>query len=217
MEVISLNNFIISIDGPSGSGKEKIARYIAKKFNLYHLDSGMLYRRLSLLILQNNIDIKNKKKLNNFLKSIKKISTKKHKNLRKEKISIFTSKIATIPIIREFINKTQRLVVKNVLKTYRGCVIDGRDIGTKVFKNAKIKLFIEVKPEIRAKRRHKQLIEQGEKSIYSRILRDINLRDNKDKNRSASPLKVPSNAIIIDNSSCFRNTIIQIKKALHKI
>ena len=217
MEVISLNNFIISIDGPSGSGKEKIARYIAKKFNLYHLDSGMLYRRLSLLILQNNIDIKNKKKLNNFLKSIKKISTKKHKNLRKEKISIFTSKIATIPIIREFINKTQRLVVKNVLKTYRGCVIDGRDIGTKVFKNAKIKLFIEVKPEIRAKRRHKQLIEQGEKSIYSRILRDINLRDNKDKNRSASPLKVPSNAIIIDNSSSFRNTIIQIKKALHKI
>ena len=217
MEVISLNNFIISIDGPSGSGKEKIARYIAKKYNLYHLDSGILYRRLSLLILENKIDIKNKKKLSIFLKSINKISTKKHKNLRKEKISIFTSKIATIPIIREFINKTQRLVVKNVLKTYRGCVIDGRDIGAKVFKNAKIKLFIEVKPKIRAKRRHKQLIEQGEKSIYSRILRDINLRDNKDKNRSASPLKVPSNAIIIDNSSSFRNTIIQIKKALNKI
>ncbi len=217
MEVISLNNFIISIDGPSGSGKEKIARYIAKKYNLFHLDSGILYRRLSLLILENKIDIKNKKKLSIFLKSINKISTKKHKNLRKEKISIFTSKIATIPIIREFINKTQRLVVKNVLKTYRGCVIDGRDIGAKVFKNAKIKLFIEVKPKIRAKRRHKQLIEQGEKSIYSRILRDINLRDNKDKNRSASPLKVPSNAIIIDNSSSFRNTIIQIKKALNKI
>tara|TARA_Y100000741_G_scaffold345380_1_gene310765 strand:- start:136 stop:789 length:654 start_codon:yes stop_codon:yes gene_type:complete len=217
LEVISLNNFIISIDGPSGSGKEKIARYIAKKYNLFHLDSGILYRRLSLLILENKIDIKNKKKLSIFLKSINKISTKKHKNLRKEKISIFTSKIATIPIIREFINKTQRLVVKNVLKTYRGCVIDGRDIGAKVFKNAKIKLFIEVKPKIRAKRRHKQLIEQGEKSIYSRILRDINLRDNKDKNRSASPLKVPSNAIIIDNSSSFRNTIIQIKKALNKI
>ena len=217
MEVISLNNFIISIDGPSGSGKEKIAKYIAKKYNLYHLDSGILYRRLSFLILQNKIDIKNKKQLNNFLKSINKISTRKHKNLRKEKISIFTSRIATIPIIRDFINKSQRLIVKKILKSYRGCVIDGRDIGSKVFKNAKIKLFIEVNPKIRAKRRHKQLIEQGEKSIYSQILRDINLRDNKDKNRSASPLKVPSNAIVVDNSSSFINTINQIKKALQKI
>ena len=138
-------------------------------------------------------------------------------NLRKEKISIFTSRIATIPIIRDFINKSQRLIVKKILKSYRGCVIDGRDIGSKVFKNAKIKLFIEVNPKIRAKRRHKQLIEQGEKSIYSQILRDINLRDNKDKNRSASPLKVPSNAIVVDNSSSFINTINQIKKALQKI
>ena len=96
-------------------------------------------------------------------------------------------------------------------------MIDGRDIGSNVFKNAKIKLFIKVKPEIRAKRRHKQLIEQGEKSIYSRILKDMNLRDKNDKNRVESPLIVPKKAIIIDNSYSFKNTIYQINKAFKKL
>ena len=106
------------------------------------------------------------------------------------------------------------MAVKNILKSYKGCVIDGRDIGSKVFKNAKIKLFIDVKPEIRARRRHKQLIEEGEKSIYSRILKDINLRDKTDIRRTSSQLIVPNNAIIINNSNSFEKTIYQINKAL---
>ena len=149
-----------------------------------------------------------------FLGSLKFISARKHKSLRKEIISKQTSKFATIPTIRNFINKQQKLAVKNILKSYKGCVIDGRDIGSNVFKNAKIKLFIEVKAEIRAKRRHKQLIEQGEKSIYSRILKDINLRDKTDTKRASSPLIVPNNAIIINNSQSFKKTIFQINKAL---
>ena len=107
--------------------------------------------------------------------------------------------------------------MKKKLKYYCGCVIDGRDIGSKVFKNAKIKLFINVKPEIRAKRRHKQLIEQGEKSIYSRILKDINLRDKTDRNRFMSPLVIPNKAIIIDNSFSFKNTISQVNKILFNL
>ena len=146
--------------------------------------------------------------------NLKYISTRKHKSLRTEIISKQTSKIATILTIRNFINKQQKFVVKNILKSYKGCVIDGRDIGSNVFKNAKIKLFIDVKAEIRAKRRHKQLIEQGEKSIYSRILKDINLRDKTDTKRTLSPLIVPNNAIIINNSNSFEKTIFQINKAL---
>ena len=96
-------------------------------------------------------------------------------------------------------------------------MIDGRDIGSNVFKNANIKLFIEVNSKIRAKRRHKQLIEQGEKSIYSEILKDINLRDKNDKNRVFSPLIVPKKAIIIDNSYSFKHTIYQINNALIKL
>ena len=149
-----------------------------------------------------------------FLGSLKFISARKHKSLRKEIISKQTSKFATIPTIRNFINKQQRLAVKNILKSYKGCVIDGRDIGSNVFKNAKIKLFIKVKAKIRAKRRHKQLIEQGEKSIYSRILKDINLRDKTDTKRTLSPLIVPNNAVIINNSNSFKKTIYQINKAL---
>ena len=152
-----------------------------------------------------------------FLGSLKFISARKHKNLRKEIISKQTSKFATIPTIRNFINKQQKLAVKNILKSYKGCVIDGRDIGSNVFKNAKIKLFIDVKAEIRAKRRHKQLIEQGEKSIYSRILKDIKLRDKKDINRIISPLIRPHNAIVIDNSNSFKFTYNQINAILKKL
>jgi len=122
-----------------------------------------------------------------------------------------------LPIVRNFVNAHQKKIVKSLKKSYDGCVIDGRDIGSNVFRNAKIKLFIRVKPEIRAKRRHKQLLEQGEKSIYSQILKDINLRDKTDINRSVSPLVVPKNAIIIDNSSSFKKTIKQIKKTMEKI
>ncbi len=212
-----MNDIIISVDGPSGSGKEKIAKYISKKYNLYHLDSGILYRRLTYLTLKKKINFKNKNELIFFLNSLTYLSPKKHKTLRKEVISKQTSIIATIPIVRKFIDNQQKLAVKKMLKSKKGCVVDGRDIGSKVFKNAKIKLFIEVKPEIRAKRRHKQLIEQGEKSIYSRILKNINLRDNNDRNRTVSPLIVPKKAIIIDNSYSFKNTIYQIKKALKKL
>ena len=98
-----------------------------------------------------------------------------------------------------------------------GCVVDGRDIGSEVFKNAQLKLFINVKLEIRAKRRHKQLIEHGEKSIHSQILKDLKLRDTTDSTRKASPLIIPADAVIIDNSNSFESTIIQIDEALKRL
>jgi len=212
-----LNNIIISVDGPAGSGKARIANYIAKRYNFYHLDSGLLYRRLVSKILKNKVNYKNQTKLKNFINSIKYISPRSHKSLRTENIGIKTSEIAKIPIIRELINSQQKIIVKKMFKSYRGCVIDGRDIGSKVFKNAKIKLFIEVSSEIRSKRRHKQLIEQGEKSIYAEILKEITLRDKTDINRKESPLQIAKGSITIENSGSFRKTIIQIKKALKKI
>ena len=217
LEVIYLNKTIISVDGLSGSGKEKISKYIAKKYNFFHLDSGLLYRRVCLLIIRNKVNINNKKEINDFLKSLKSISIRNHASIRTEKISKKSSQIAKILIVRKFINKLQKKTVKQILYSRKGCVVDGRDIGSFVFKNAKIKLYVEVKPEIRAKRRHKQLIERGEKSIYSRILRDINLRDKTDKTRSASPVVVPKNAIIINNSLSFKHTIAQINDALKSL
>ena len=212
-----MNNFIISIDGPAGSGKGTIAKYIAKKYKLYHLSSGILYRRIAKIIMNEKINYLNDCELVKFLKSIKLLSPRHHKILRTENVSSLSSKIAILPIIRKFINNQQKIIVKKKLYIFKGCVIDGRDIGTKVFKSAKIKLFINVKPTIRAKRRHKQLIALGEKSIYAQILKEIKLRDKTDINRIESPLIPAKGAIDIDNSFSFTNTVKQINIALRKI
>jgi cytidylate kinase len=212
-----LNKLIISIDGPAGSGKQRIAKYISKKYNLYHLDSGILYRRLASIIIRKKINYKDNRGIQKFLNSIDFLSARSHLKLRNEKISKLASKIAVIYEVRKFINANQKAIVNEKLKSYKGCVIDGRDIGSKVFKNANIKLFIKVNAEIRAKRRHKQLIELGEKSIYPQILKEINLRDKADKNRQQSPLVVPKGAVIIDNSKNFLNTKSLIDRAFNKI
>ena len=206
---------IITIDGPAGSGKARIASYIAKKWKYYHLDSGILYRRLAYLILNNKIKLSDKKQIENFLAKTNTISPRNSIKLRTEKISKAASKIAIYKKIRNYINIQQKNIIQKELKN-RGCVIDGRDIGSVVFKKANIKIFVIVNAKIRAKRRYKQLIDIGEKSIYAKILEEIKLRDNKDKKRKNSPMKVPYKAHIIDNSESFSNTIFQINKIIQK-
>ncbi len=126
------------------------------------------------------------------------------------------SKIAVFSVIRQYINKYQReFVIKN--SKNKGFVIDGRDIGSVVFKKANLKLFIKVNEKNRAKRRYKQLIDTGEKSIYPKILKDIKLRDKKDKDRKNSPLVIPTGAYKIDNNGSFRNTVRQINNLIKNI
>ena len=212
-----MNKLIVSIDGPAGSGKERIAKYIAHKYNLFHLDSGLLYRRVAYLIFKQKINVEDKNSIKKLIKNIHKLSNRNNSKLRTEKISNIASKIAIFPFVRNFVNNKQRSIVKEISKKYTGSVIDGRDIGSKVFKEAKIKLFIAVKLEIRAKRRHKQLIEIGEKSIYAQILKEIKLRDKLDKNRKYSPLIRPKGSILIDNSSDFKKTVSTINKIFKKV
>ncbi len=204
---------IITVDGPAGSGKEKISKYIAKKYKLYHLDSGILYRRLAYELLKKNIKIYEVIKIKKILKKINKLSLRKTKALRKEQIGKVASEIAKLDFIRYFINSQQRLATKTPNKK-KGFVIDGRDIGSVVFKKASIKLYIDVDVNIRAKRRYKQLIDNGEKSIYLKILKDIKLRDKTDKTRKNSPLVVPKGAKIINNSHTFKKTIVQIRNII---
>ena len=211
-----MKNKIITVDGPAGSGKGRIAKYIAHKWKFFHLDSGLLYRRLAYELLKNNISIYNERYIANFIKELKKISSRNHKNLRTERMSKITSEISVYKKVRHFINKQQRIIVEKKIKN-KGSVIEGRDIGSVVFKKANIKLYIEVDIKIRAKRRHKQLIDMGEQSIYPKILKEIKLRDKKDKNRKNSPLVTPKGASIIDNSNSFNLTIKQLNKIFKKI
>ena len=209
-------NKIITVDGPAGSGKEKISKYIAKKYNLYHIDSGILYRRLAHELKKNNIKISEKKNIKKFIKKISKLSIRKDNFLRKENIGVLASEIAKYSFVRDFINLQQRLATKTP-NNKDGFVIDGRDIGSVVFKKAFLKLYVDVYTNIRAKRRYKQLIDNGEKSIYLKILEDIKLRDKKDKTRKNSPLVVPKGAKIINNSLSFKNTIAQITEIIEGI
>ena len=207
---------IITVDGPAGSGKERISKYIAKTYNFLHIDSGLLYRELAYVLEKNKIKAAEKQKIKLFIKNLKKLSAKNNALLRREKIAKYASIIAKYQFVRNFINLQQRLITKNDTKK-KGFVIDGRDIGSVVFKKAFLKLYIDVDVNIRAKRRYKQLIDNGEKSIYRQILEDIKLRDKQDKNRNNSPLVIPKGATIIDNSKIFTNTKSQIKCAIERI
>ena len=208
-----MKKLIITIDGPAASGKEKIAKYISKKWKLNHLDSGILYRRLALIFLVENIDVSSIHKIESKLKEIRQISYRNSKDIRTQVISKLASRIAVHNCVRSFVNQFQyNFVNKN--KKMRGFVIDGRDIGSVVFKKADLKLYIDVNTEIRAKRRYKQLIDSGEKSIYPKILKDIKLRDKKDISRKNSPLVIPMHAHIINNNGNFIQTVKQINKLI---
>ena len=209
-------NILITIDGPAASGKGKISNYISKKYKLKHIDSGILYRSLAFKLLKNNINLDSVHDIKNSLKFINTISFRKYKQLRNESISKAASKIAIHQSVRYFINKIQQNYVNENIK-YVGFVVDGRDIGSKVFKNADLKLYIEVNEENRAKRRYKQLIDTGETSIYRKILKEIKLRDQTDKLRKNSPLIIPKDAHIINNNASFRNTIKQINKLMENL
>ena len=208
-----MKNKVITIDGPAASGKEKISKYISKKWKFKHLDSGIFYRRLALIFFNEKIDIKKITEIKKKLKNIKKLSNRKNKKIRSENISKIASEIAIYNCVRAFINDLQyKFVSEN--KNYQGFVIDGRDIGSVVFKKADLKLYIDVIPEIRAKRRYKQLIDSGEKSIYPKILKEIKLRDRKDKIRKNSPLRIPSGAHVINNNGSFKDTLKQVNKLI---
>ena len=208
-----MKNKIITIDGPAASGKEKISKYISKKWKLKHLDSGILYRKLAYIFTNDKININNISEIKKKLKRINTLSLRKNKEIRSEEISKLASRIAVYSFVRDFVNKLQHNFVKKNNKK-QGFVIDGRDIGSVVFKNADLKLFIKVNAEIRAKRRYKQLIDSGEKSIYQKILKEIKLRDKQDKLRKYSPLIVPKGAYVIDNNGSFKDAMKQINELI---
>ena len=211
-----MKKIIITIDGPAASGKGRIAKYIAKKYNLLHIDSGLLYRKVAKLLIDQKIDLKKTNQIKKILINNKKLSLRNENYLRNEQIGKVTSLVAKMSLIRDYVNK-QQIMHTNQKTEKKGFVIDGRDIGSVVFKNADLKLFIDVKPSVRAKRRHKQLIDLGEKSIYAKILKEIKLRDKQDIARSNSPLVFPKGAHIIDNSGLFNSTLKKINKLIGQI
>ena len=201
-------SFIIAIDGPAGSGKGTIASFIAEKLGFLNVDTGAMYRSVTLAVLRNNIDMNDKEKIIELAKTLqidlKNIDGSIHaflngedvsEEIRTPKVNASVSIVAAIKEVREIMVEHQRALAKD-----HDIVMEGRDIGTVVFPNANIKLYLEASAEERAQRRYKQNLEKGLEVPYEEVLESIKNRDKIDSTRADSPLRVPEDAVIVDTN-----------------
>ena len=218
---------IITIDGPSSSGKSTLAKLISDHFSIIHIDSGSIYRTITLLAIENKLIIDKKVQvekliecLNNNVITFKKNTENKFQicinnefvesKIRSTTISNNVSTVATIKEIRDYVLKLQREIAQN-----KSIVMDGRDIGSVVFPNAEYKFYLDASLKNRSKRRWTEL-KDGEKNItITTVESDLENRDIIDSNRVHSPLVIPENAIVINSDDLSINQVL--KKILHFI
>jgi len=210
---------VITIDGPGGSGKGTVAMRLAKELGWHFLDSGVLYRIVAVAAIDRDIGPDDEKALGELAEQLdvnfgflgdgivilldgNRISGR----MRSEEVSVFASKIAIIPAVRAALVQRQRAFRKSP-----GLVADGRDMGTVIFPDANLKIFLTANAEARANRRYKQLKEKGESVNLSRLFQEIKKRDERDMSRSIAPLKPADDAHVIDS------TEMSIDKVLSKI
>ena len=206
--------FNIAIDGHSSCGKSTIAKSIAQKYGMRYIDTGAMYRAITLYFMRNNIinnkqvdfvlltDSLDKITINfQFNTELKKSETFLNNEnvesiIRGFEVSNNVSIIAQIKEVREKLILLQKAIGKS-----KNVVMDGRDIGTKVFPDARLKLFVTAKAEIRAQRRFDELKVKGERVTFDEILQNLNERDDHDTNREINPLLQAEDAVLIDNSA----------------
>ena len=197
---------IIAIDGPSASGKGTLAKKLAAELNLAYLDTGKIYRAVGFNMLRQNKNLDNKLAALEMAKMLD-YNDLDNPQLKNDDVAQAASKIAVMPDVRQALLEFQQNFAKPPPADKDGVVLDGRDIGTVICPDAHIKLFILANVEIRAKRRHKELLDREEPSIYQQVLADLQERDERDSNRKQAPLKAADDAIIIDTSDM---TILEV-------
>ncbi len=190
---------IIAIDGPAASGKGTLARRLAAKLGLAHLDTGRLYRAVGLAVLRAGGDPDDAVAALKAAESLDPAALEDHA-LASDRAGNAASKVAAIDAVRAALLAFQRTFAHHPPAPATGAVLDGRDIGTVVCPEAEVKLFVTASAEARAKRRHKELLERGEASIYARVLADIRERDRRDSTRAIAPLTPAADAILIDTT-----------------
>lgn len=195
----------VAIDGPSGAGKSTIARAISAKLGYIYVDTGALYRTVGLSALRSGFDPKDRERVVPMLKSIK--VELRHvegeqrvflngedvsADIRMPEVSMAASGVSAIPEVRAYLFDLQRDIA-----AANNCLMDGRDIGTVVLPNADVKVFLTASPEVRAERRHKELLEKGVDQPYDELLADIIKRDYDDSHRETAPLKQAEDAVLV--------------------
>ena len=201
---------IVAIDGPAASGKGTVAKKLAKILNLPHLDSGQLYRRIAHQVLKDSVNPNDKKALIELTKKINFENTE-IEDLRNDNISSVASIISQYSEVRDQLIEYQRDFASN------GAVVDGRDIGTIIFPNAKYKFYITASLEQRAERRYLQLKRDNAEIDRNNIKNDIKMRDLRDINRKIAALRKAVDAIEIDTTEMKIDDVIDfIVKYIHK-
>ena len=217
-----MNNIVVAIDGPAGSGKSTIAKIIAKKFNFTYIDTGAMYRMITLYLLENNIDFDNLKEIEKVLNTVNldmqgdkfylnsvDVTTK----IREKRINENVSKVASIKIVRSNLVDLQRKVSNN-----KNVILDGRDVGTVIFPNAQVKIFLIASPEERARRRHNEFLEKKTEITYEEVLKSIKERDHIDSTRDESPFVKADDAIELDSTNLTIDDVVNfISKEIEKV
>ena len=205
-----MRKIVIAIDGWSSCGKSTMARQLAQKLNYIFIDSGAMYRAITLYFLRNNIDLHNDGQIENALLEIHlsfKLNESNGSNemwmnnenvdqlIREINVAEKVSEVAAIAQVREFAVAQQRAIGKG-----KGIVMDGRDIGTVVFPEAELKIFMTADPEIRVQRRLKELQVKNPSITIEEVRKNLASRDHIDSTRAISPLRQPEDAIVLNNS-----------------
>ena len=202
---------VITIDGPSGTGKSTAARHLARRIGYLYLDTGAMYRAVALLARREGIGWDNAPALAKLARRAR-ITFRQHRGgngrmrvllngrdvtaaIRRSEISGGASQVAAVPEVRRALVRQQRAIGRG-----GGIVAEGRDTGTVVFPTAEIKFFLTADVVERARRRHRELKEAGQPSAFSEVLRGVRERDRRDRRRSASPLRVAPGAIRVVNT-----------------
>lgn len=206
---------VVAIDGPGGAGKGTLSQMLAKQLGWHFLDSGAMYRLCGLACLQQDIDFADEQKVaetaqnlnidfrvKDSLLEVWLDGNEVSQQLRVEATASAASKVATIPAVRDALLARQRAFAQAP-----GLVADGRDMGTVVFPDAELKIYLTASAEERAQRRYKQLQESGSSASLAAILQEIQQRDERDMNRAVAPLRPAEDAVIIDSSNIDAQTV----------
>lgn len=204
-----MKHIVVAVDGPAGAGKSSVSKAVAKKLNITYIDTGAMYRACALMALETGVDVRRetpmmRRMFEDF--DLKFENTKSEqkvilndvditREIREPHISNGASFISAVPYVRDKMVELQRKMAENC-----SVLMDGRDIGTNVFPNADVKIFLTAKPEQRAKRRFDELLKKGTKTTFEEVLEDMNKRDKNDSEREYAPLKTADDAIVIDTT-----------------
>lgn len=203
---------IVAVDGPVAAGKGTLARRLAEALDCAYLDTGSIYRAVAAKVLVAGGDPDDPVSAAAAARTLEPIDLQRD-DLRLEAVSQAASKVAAIPAVRAALLDFQRRFAAAPPGGKKGAVLDGRDIGTVVCPEADVKFFLTASVEARAARRHKELLERGEESIYARVLQDLRERDARDSGRATAPLKAADDAVRLDTSAMDADRAFEVAMA----